>query len=161
MQDGVFEIKGHINDTVAAVVVKQILDFWNRNPEDVITLYISSEGGTITAGVAIYDVVRFVSNPVSTIAVGKVAGIATLILVAGTPGRRYAYKDASISLGVFMARKDTAYIPPEIDGVIRKIYGIIAKHTKTWVEQIEEMLDSEIELDAKMAVQKGFVDKVI
>ena len=84
MQDGVFEIKGHINDTVAAVVVKQILDFWNRNSEDVITLYISSEGGTVTAGVAIYDVIRHVSNPVSTIAVGKVAGIATLILVVSS-----------------------------------------------------------------------------
>lgn len=161
MQDAVFEIKGEINNATASVVIKQILEFSNRNPEGVITLYISSEGGDVTAGLAIYDVVRYVSNPVSTIAEGKVSGIATLILVAGTPGMRFIYNDTCISLGLFLIKKDAESISPEINAIVRNVYGIIAKHTKMWVEQIVEMADSGIEMDAEMAVKNRVVDKVI
>ena len=161
MGKGVFEIKGEINDIMAAVVVKQLLDFADKNPKETITLYINSEGGKVTAGMAIYDVMRYVPNPVSTIAVGKVAGIAALILAAGAPGMRYAYKESTVSFGSFFVKKDVESIPPELDAVIRKIYGIIAQHTKMWVEQIVEMAESETVLDAKMALQAGLIDKVM
>lgn len=161
MDKGVFEIKGEINDIMAAMVVKQLLDFSDKNPKETITLYINSEGGKVTAGMAIYDVMRYIPNPVSTIASGKVAGIATLILAAGTPGMRYAYKESTVSFGLFFVNKDVQSIPPELNAVMHKIYSILAKHTKMWVEQIAEMADSENVLDAEQAIKAGLVDKVM
>ncbi len=161
MGNGVFEIKGEITDAMAGMVIKQLLDFADKNPKETITLYISSEGGKVTAGMAIYDVMRYVPNPVSTIAAGKVAGIAALLLAAGTPGMRFAYKESTVSFGLFLVKKDVQSIPPELDAVIRKIYGLIAKHTKMWVEQIVEMAALETVWDAEQAKKAGLVDKVM
>lgn len=161
MSDGVFEIKGEINDIMAAMVVKQLLDFSDKNPKDMITLYINSEGGKVTAGMAIYDVMRYVPNPISTIADGKVGGIATLIFAAGTPGMRIAYKESTVSFGFFLVNKDVQSISPELNAVMRKIYSILAKHTKMWVEQIVEMAESENVLDAEQAKENGLIDKVM
>ena len=161
MGDGVFEIKGEINDIMAAMVVKQLLDFSDKNPKDMITLYINSEGGKVTAGMAIYDVMRYVLNPISTIADGKVGGIAALLLAAGTPGMRIAYKESTVSFGLFLVKRDVQSISPELNAVMRKIYSILAKHTKMWVEQIVGMAESETVLDAEQAKENGLIDKVM
>ncbi len=161
MGDGVFEIKGEINDIMAAMVVKALLDFSDKNPKDRITLDISSEGGKVTAGMAIYDVMRYIPNPVSTIASGKVGGIATLILAAGTPGMRFAYKESTVSFGLFLVKRDVQSISPELNAVMHKICGILAKHTKMWVEQIVEMADLETVWDAEQAKKNGLIDMVM
>ena len=153
-------INGEIDDFMASFLIKKLLEITNNNPEETITICISSEGGKVTSGMAIYDVISFIPNPINTIAKGKVGGIATLILAAGTPGMRYAYRDSSISLGNFWIKKDTKSIPPEIETTIQKIYNIIAKHTQMRIEKIMEIAHSELYFDADQAILYGLVDNI-
>lgn len=154
-------INGEINDVMAASLIRQILDISDINPKETITIYISSKGGKVTAGMAIYDVISFVPNPINTIAKGEVAGIATVILAAGTEGMRYAYKGSSISLGGFWVNGDVQFISKEIDSTVQKIFYIIAKHAKMWVEKVKEMASNETFIDVDCAKKCGLIDKII
>ncbi len=151
-------IKGEIDVALATNVVQRLLDFSDRHPSETISIYISSKGGSVTNGMAIYDVISYIPNPVSTIADGCVGGIATLILAAGTPGMRCAYEGTQIGLGSFYAAQNTQQISPIIGSVIQKIYQAMAKHTKLTVS---EMALQENVLDVEAAMEVGIIDKVI
>lgn len=150
-------IKGEIDAALATDVVKKLLDFSDQHPNETITIYISSEGGSVTSGMAIYDVLSYIPNLVSTIADGCVGGIATLILAAGTPGMRCAYEGTQIRLGFFYAEQNTQQISPTIGSAIQKIYQAMENHTNLTVS---EMALQEKVLDVEAAMEVGIIDIV-
>ncbi len=155
---GTFKIVGNINDALAYDIVKQIIEFSEQYPSETVTLHIQSENGSVTAGMAIYDAIMYIPNEVTTIAKGRIGGIATLILVAGTPGKRFAYKKAKIGLGHFLVRQTEQPIPHEVHSAVRKVYNELSKHTNLVVQDVIDMIDSETVLNVDMAMQDGLID---
>lgn len=113
----------------------------------------------MTAGMAIYDAIMYIPNEVTTIAKGRIGGIATLILVAGTPGKRFAYKKAQIDLGHFLVGQTEQPIPHEVHSAVRKVYNELSKHTNLAVQDVIDMIESEMVLNVNKAVQDGLIDR--
>ena len=108
---------------------------------------------------AIYDAIMYIPNEVTTIAKGRIGGIATLILVAGTPGKRFAYKKAQIDLGHFLVGQTEQPIPHEVHSAVRKVYNELSKHTNLAVQDVIDMIESEMVLNVNKAVQDGLIDR--
>jgi ATP-dependent Clp protease, protease subunit len=155
-----------IDDNVANLIVAQLLFLAREDPEREIRLYIHSPGGVIYAGLAIYDTMQSVSCPVETIAVGSTASMATILLAAGTPGRRYALPNATIHVhqplgGARGQATDLQIQAEEILRLRRNLNEILVKHTKQPLERIERDTDRDYFMDAEQARAYGIVDEVI
>jgi len=155
-----------IDDNVANVIVAQILFLAREDPEREIRLYIHSPGGIIYSGLAIYDTMQSVTCPVETIAVGSTASMATVLLAAGTPGRRYALPNATIHMhqpagGAQGQAADIQIHAEEILRLRRRLNGILAKHTGQPLDRIEHDTDRDFFMDAEQAKAYGLVDEVI
>ncbi len=155
-----------IDDNVANVIVAQILFLAREDPDREIRMYIHSPGGVIYAGMAIYDTMQVVSCPVETIAVGSTASMATVLLAAGTPGRRYALPNATIHMhqplgGVRGQATDLQIQADEILRLRARLNEILARHTGQPLERIERDTDRDFFLDAERAKEYGIVDEVI
>lgn len=155
-----------IDDNVANVVVAQILFLAREDAEREIRLYIHSPGGIIYSGLAIYDTMQSVSCPIETIAVGSTASMGTVLLAAGTPGRRYALPNATIHLhqplgGARGQAVDLQIQAEEILRLRRRLNDILVKHTKQPLERIEHDTDRDFYMDAEQAKAYGLVDEVI
>jgi ATP-dependent Clp protease protease subunit len=140
-----------IDDNVANLIVAQILFLAREDPEREMRLYIHSPGGVIYSGLAIYDTMQSVSCPVETIAVGSTASMATVLLAAGTPGRRYALPNATIH----MHQPAGGARGQAVD------MQILVKHTGQPVDRIERDTDRDYYMDAEQARAYGLVDEVI
>ncbi len=155
-----------INGQVANVIVAQLLFLDREDSERDISLYINSPGGEISAGMAIYDTIQLIQAPVSTIAVGITASMATILLTAGTKGRRYALPHATIHLhqplgGVQGQAVDIEIAAKEILRMRDLLNGILLKHTGLSEDTIKEITDRDYYMTAQQAIEFGILDKIL
>ena len=166
MKERIIFLGTPIDDQVANVIVAQLLFLNHDDPEKEIQMYINSPGGVIYAGLAIYDTMQMISNPISTVAVGVTASFGTVLLTAGTKGRRYALPNATIHLhqplgGAQGQATDIEIQAKQILRLKALLTGILSKHTGKAEEEIERDSDRDFYLDAQGAVDYGVVDQVL
>src|SRR5512136_2166655 len=155
-----------IDDQIANVIVAQLLFLNREDSERDIQMYINSPGGVIYSGLAIYDTMQMISNPISTVAVGVTASFGTVLLTAGTKGRRYglAYSTIHLHQQLVGAQGQATDIEIQAKQIMRLkslLNGIMAKHTGQPLEIIERDLDRDYYLDAQQSVAYGLVDQVL
>ncbi|HHX64144.1 MAG TPA: ATP-dependent Clp protease proteolytic subunit [Chloroflexi bacterium] len=155
-----------IDDTIANLIVAQMLFLDREDPEREIRLYINSPGGVIYAGMAIYDTMQIVRPPIETIAVGSTASMGTVLLAAGTPGRRYALPNATVHIHQPLggARGQASEIQIQAEEILRlrrRLNNIMAMHTGQPLERIERDTDRDFFMDAEQAREYGIVDQVL
>ena len=155
-----------IDDQVANVVVAQLLFLNHEDTDKEIQMYINSPGGQVYAGFAIYDTMHMISNPISTVAVGVTASFGTVLLTAGTKGRRFALPHATIHMhqplgGAQGQATDIEIAARQILRQKASLNEILARHTGQPLEVIERDTDRDFYLDAKGAVDYGLVDQVL
>ena len=155
-----------INDQVANTIIAQLLYLSNQDPEKEIQMYINSPGGVIYAGMAIYDTMQMIPNPISTLAVGVTASFGTVLLAAGTKGRRYALPHATIHMhqplgGAQGQATDIVIQAEEIMRLKSTLLAIMAKHTGKSIEVVEKDTDRDYYMDAQQAAEYGLVDQVL
>lgn len=155
-----------INDQTANLIIAQLLYLEREDPEKDISLYIHCPGGVISAGLAIYDTMQLIRCPVSTICVGLAASMGTLLLCAGTKGKRYALPNSTIHLhqaigGAQGQAADIEIAAREIMRMQERIRNIVANHTGQNVEKIAQDTDRDFYLDPKQAVEYGLIDEIL
>lgn len=155
-----------IDDQVANLIVAQLLFLNREDPEKEIQMYINSPGGVIYAGLAIYDTMQMITNPISTVAVGVTASFGTVLLTAGTKGRRYALPNATIHLhqplgGAQGQATDIEIQTRQILRLRNLLNDILVKHTGQPLEVIKRDTDRDFYLTAQEAVEYGIVDQVL
>ena len=155
-----------INDQIANLTVAQLLFLNQEDREAPISMYINSPGGQVYAGLAIYDTMQMITNPISTVAVGVTASFGTVLLTAGTKGQRYALPHATIHIhqplgGVQGQATDIEIEAREILRLKTRLNQILSFHTGQTVETIEKDTDRNFYMDAKGAVDYGLVDQVL
>lgn len=166
LKDNIIFIGAEITDDVANLVTAQLLYLEAENPEKEISLYINSPGGSITAGLAIYDTMQFIGNDVSTICVGQAASMAALLLASGTPGRRISLPNSRIILhqpsgGYQGQASDIAIQAKEILRIRENIYHILAKHTGQPKAKIQTDIERDFIMAAVQAKDYGLIDRII
>ncbi len=155
-----------INDQIANLTVAQLLFLNQEDREAPISMYINSPGGQVYAGLAIYDTMQMITNPISTVAVGVTASFGTVLLSAGTKGQRYALPHATIHIhqplgGVQGQATDIEIEAREILRLKTRLNQILSFHTGQSTETIERDTDRNFYMDAKGAVDYGIVDQVL
>lgn len=155
-----------INDQVSNLIVAQLLYLSSEDSEAPIQMYINSPGGQVYAGMAIYDTMQMISNPISTLAVGMTASFGTVLLTAGTKGQRYALPNATIHMhqplgGAQGQASDIEIQAKEILRLKGRLNEIIAFHTGQTKKTIEKDTNRDYYLDAAGAVDYGLVDQVM
>jgi ATP-dependent Clp protease protease subunit len=157
---------GTVTDDLANVVTAQLLFLESEDPEREINMYINSPGGSVTAGLAIYDTMQFVKPPVSTLCVGQAASMGSLLLAAGAKGRRYALPHSRILIhqvsGGFEGQASDIEIHAREALRLREILNdILAHHTGQNSKKIEKDTDRDNFMSAAQAVEYGLIDEVI
>src|SRR5512135_1367454 len=155
-----------IDDQVANVIVAQLLFLNHEDPEREINMYINSPGGVVYAGFAIYDTMKMISNPISTLAVGVTASFGTVLLTAGSKGQRYALPHATIHMHQPLggAEGQATEIQIQAREILRlksRLNEIMAFHTGQTLEVIERDTERDFFMGAEQAVDDGLVDHVI
>jgi ATP-dependent Clp protease protease subunit len=156
-----------IDDQIASLVVAQLIYLSNEDPDSPIQMYISSPGGSIYAGMGIYDTMQMIPNQISTVAVGFTASFGTLLLTAGSKGHRYALPNATVhmhqplSSGGGGQATDIEIHAREILRLKVRINQILADATGKSIEDVEKDTDRDFYLSAKEAVEYGLVDEVL
>jgi ATP-dependent Clp protease, protease subunit len=155
-----------IDPGTANSIVAQLLYLNQKDNEKEIQMYINSPGGLIYSGLAIYDTMQMISNPISTVAVGVTASFGTVLLTAGTKGRRYALPNATIHLhqplgGAQGQATDIEIQTKQILRLRTLLNDILVKHTGQTIEVIKRDTDRDFYMDAQEAVKYGLVDQVL
>ncbi|HEX7037251.1 MAG TPA: ATP-dependent Clp endopeptidase proteolytic subunit ClpP [Pseudomonadales bacterium] len=165
LKDRIVFVVGPIEDNVANLVVAQLLFLESENPDKDISLYINSPGGSVTAGLSIYDTMQFVRCDVSTMCVGQAASMGAFLLGAGAPGKRYALPNSRMMLhqpsgGSRGPAKDIEIQAKEILLMRDRLNRLLAEHTGQSVERIAEDTDRDFWMSPEQALEYGLVDKV-
>jgi ATP-dependent Clp protease protease subunit len=155
-----------INDQIANLIIAQLLFLNQEDREAPISIYINSPGGQVYSGLAIYDTMQMISNPVATYAVGVTASFGTLLLAAGAKGMRYALPHATMHMhqplgGAQGQATDIEIQAREILRLKSRLNEILAFHTSRTIEEIERDTDRDYYMDAKAAADYGLVDQVL
>ncbi len=155
-----------INDQISNLIVAQLLYLSSEDPESPIQMYINSPGGQVYAGMAIYDTMQMIPNPISTLAVGMTASFGTVLLTAGTKGQRYALPHATIHMhqplgGAQGQASDIEIQAKEILRLKSRLNEILSLHTGQSIETIEKDTERDFYLTAQQAVEYGIVDQVM
>ena len=155
-----------INDQIANLIIAQLLYLEREDSEKDINLYVHCPGGIISAGLAIYDTTQILRCPISTICVGLAASMGTLLLCAGTKGKRFALANSTIHMhqaigGAQGQAADVAIAAREIMRMQEMIRAIIARHTGQPVEKVAHDTDRDFYLSAEQAVEYGIVDEIL
>ncbi|MGA6974387.1 MAG: ATP-dependent Clp endopeptidase proteolytic subunit ClpP [Candidatus Binatus sp.] len=166
LKDRIVFMGGTVTDDLANLVTAQLLFLESEDPEREINMYINSPGGSVTAGLAIYDTMQFVKPPVSTLCVGQAASMGSLLLAAGAKGRRYALPHSRILIhqvsGGFEGQASDIEIHAREALRLREILNdILAHHTGQNTKTIEKDTDRDNFLSAAQAVEDGLIDEVI
>jgi ATP-dependent Clp protease protease subunit len=166
LQDRIIFLGTAIDDNVANVIIAQLLFLENQNPEKDIKLYINSPGGSVTAGMAIYDTMQYIKPDVSTICVGMAASMGAFLLSAGAKGKRFALPNSEIMIHQVMGGMEgqASDIKIRAERILKmkdSLNKIMAKHTGKNLAQIEKDTDRDNFMDAEESVKYGIVDKVI
>jgi ATP-dependent Clp protease protease subunit len=166
LKDSIIFIGTPIDDTIANLIVAQLLFLEAEDPERDINLYINSPGGSITAGMAIYDTMQFIKNDVTTICVGQCASMGALLLTAGTKGKRFALPHARILIhqpsgGASGQATDVRRMAEEILRMRELTSRISANHSGQSFEQVEKDVERDRILTPVQAKDYGLIDEVI
>ena len=169
LKDRIVILGSAVTDMVANSIIAQLLFLEGESPEKDIQIYINSPGGSVTAGMAIYDTIQHVRCPVSTICIGQAASMGAVLLCAGTKGKRYSLPNRRILIlqplisggGISGQAIDIDLQAKEIMRMRRILNEILAKHTGQTVERIEKDTDRDNIMSADEAVKYGLVDEVI
>ncbi len=166
LKDRIIFIGEPIDDHVASTVVAQLLFLEAEDPDKDICIYINSPGGSISAGMAIYDTMQYIRPEISTIAVGLAASMGAFLLQAGTKGKRYALPNAEIMIhqplgGTQGQAEDIRIHAEHILSIRSKLNAIIAENTGRPVEEVAKDTDRDNYMSAEEAVEYGLIDKVI
>ena len=166
LKDRIIMLGTPVNDDVANIIVAQLLFLESEDPDKGINLYINSPGGSVTAGLAIYDTMQYVKCPVSTICVGQAASMGALLLLAGAKGKRYALPNSRIMIhqplgGAQGQATDIDIQAKEILRLRSYINGLIVKHTGHTIERIEKDTERDYFMSAEDARQYGLIDEVV
>ena len=155
-----------INDQVSNLIVAQLLFLSSEDSEAPIQMYINCPGGQVYAGLAIYDTMRMIPNPISTLAVGLTASFGTVLLTAGTKGQRYALPNATIHMHQPLggAQGQATEIEIQAREILRlkeRLNEVLATHTGQSIEHIEKDTERDFYMSAAQAVEYGLVDQVM
>jgi ATP-dependent Clp protease, protease subunit len=167
LKDHIIFIGTPIDDHVSNLVTAQLLFLAAEDPEKDISVYINSPGGSITAGMAIYDTMQFIQPEVVTYCVGQAASIAAVLLAAGAPKKRYALPNARILIhqpwmsGLSGQATDIDIHAREILRMRTVLNALLAKHTGQPVEKVEKDVERDFIMSAEQAAQYGIVDEII
>ncbi len=167
LKDRIVVLTGPIDDYVASSIVAQFL-FLNSENSNTIQFYINSPGGSVTAGLAIYDTMQHIKAPVSTLCVGQAASMAAVLLAAGTPGKRLILPNARVMIhqpsGYAEGKEtDIRIQAAQIDKIRNRLAVLLNKHTtkSSDVTKMQEMLETDFWMDAIEAKKHKFVDKIL
>ena len=166
LRERIVFLGGPINDQVANIIVAQLLFLESQDSKKDIKLYINSPGGSVTAGLAIYDTMQYVKPDVSTICIGTAASMGAVLLVAGAKGKRYALPNAQVLLHQVMGgaegqASDVAIAAKHIINTKNLLNQILVKHTKQNKGKIEQDTDRDFYMSAKQAKDYGIIDQII
>jgi len=167
LKDNVIFLGQQIDDTVSNLIIAQLLFLEAENPEKDIWIYVNSPGGSITAGMAIYDAMQYVKPDVATICIGQAASMAAVLLAAGKKGKRYALPNSRVLIhqplmyGLGGQATEIDIHARDIMRMKQKLNGILANHTGQPIDKIDRDTDRDYILQAQEAVDYGMVDQVI
>ncbi len=165
LRDRVIFLSGPVTEVTASLIVAQLLFLESENPDKDISLYIDSPGGSVYAGMSIYDTMQFVKPDVSTICLGMAASMGAFLLASGAPGKRYALPNSRIMIhqpsgGSQGTAADIQIQANEILYLRKKLNEILAKHTGRTVEQIEKDTERDNFMSSEEALKYGIIDRV-
>ncbi len=166
LKERVIFVVGQVEDHMANLIVAQLLFLESENPEKDVYLYVNSPGGSVTAGLAIYDTMQFIKPAVSTICVGQAASMGAVLLAAGAKGKRYCLPHSRMMihqpLGGFQGQaSDFDIHAREILLVRDRLNAILARHTGQDIAQIEQDTDRDRFMSAEQAMAYGLVDAIL
>lgn len=165
LEDRIIFLTGEITDEVADSVVAQLIFLEGKDPEKDICLYINSPGGSVTAGLAIYDTMNYIKCDVTTICIGMAASMAAFLLSSGTKGKRYALKNSEIMIHQPLggAQGQASDIKIQADHILeikKKLNGILSENTGKPYEEVEKDTDRDNYLSAEAAKEYGLIDEI-
>ena len=166
LKDRIVLLGSEVNDAVASLICAQLLFLESQDPEKEIYLYINSPGGSVTAGMAIYDTMNYITPPIATVCMGRAASMGAFLLSAGQKGMRYALPNSQVllhqPLGGFQGQAtDIDIHAREILRMRETLNGLLAKHTGQPIEKIAQDTERDNFMTAEMAQAYGLVDKVL
>ncbi|MCQ2590441.1 MAG: ATP-dependent Clp protease proteolytic subunit [Treponema sp.] len=166
LKDRIIFIDGEINDASADIAVAQILFLESENPDKDISIYINSPGGSVTAGLAIYDTMQYVKCDIQTICMGQAASMAAILLAGGTPGKRFALPSSRVMIhqprgGVEGQESDISILAKEIIRLKKLSIEYLAKQTNKSIEQVSKDIERDFFMSADDAKEYGIVDHVM
>jgi len=166
LKERVIFLVGPINDGMANLIVAQLLFLESENPDKDIHLYINSPGGSVSAGMAVYDTMQFIKPDVSTLCTGLAASMGSFLLAAGAKGKRYCLPNSRVMIhqpsGGFQGQaSDIEIHAREVLYLKKRLNEMLAKHTGQTLEQIERDSDRDRFMGAEEAVQYGLIDRVL
>ncbi|MDY4654702.1 MAG: ATP-dependent Clp endopeptidase proteolytic subunit ClpP [Eubacteriales bacterium] len=165
LEDRIIFLSGEVNDQVASSIVAQMLYLETKDPSKDISLYINSPGGSVTAGMAIFDTMNYIKCDVSTICIGLAASMGAFLLSSGTKGKRYALPNSEIMIhqpsgGVQGQASEIAIVAENILKTRAKLNQILSENTNQPLEKIARDVERDFYMDAEEACEYGLIDKV-
>lgn len=166
LKDRIVFVTGEIDDTMANLVIAQLLFLESEDPDKNIHLYINSPGGSVSAGLAIYDTMQYIKPDVSTICMGMAASMASVLLAAGAPGKRFALPYSRVMIhqplgGVQGQASEIEITAREILRIRDEMNGILASHTGQTKEKIAQDTDRDNYMSSQEAKEYGLIDEVV
>jgi ATP-dependent Clp protease protease subunit len=167
LKDNVIFLGSPIDDNVSNLIIAQLLFLEAENPEKDISIYINSPGGSITAGMAIYDTMQYVKPDIATICIGQAASMAAVLLASGTKGKRYCLPNSRVLIhqplmhGLGGQATEIEIHARDIMQMKARLNAILANHTGQPIEKIDKDTDRDYILQAPQALEYGLVDQVI
>ncbi len=166
LKDRIVFVTGEIDDTMANLVIAQLLFLESEEPDKDIHLYINSPGGSVSAGLAIYDTMQYIKPDVSTICMGMAASMASVLLAAGAPGKRFALPYSRVMIhqplgGVQGQASEIEITAREILRLRDEMNGILASHTGQTKEKIAQDTDRDNYMSSQQAKEYGLIDEVV
>lgn len=165
LEDRIIFLTGEINDAVANMIVAQLIYLEGKNPDKDIYLYINSPGGSVSAGLAIFDTINFIKCDVSTCCIGLAASMGAFLLASGTKGKRFALPNSEIMIhqplgGAQGQASDIEIQAKHIQKIKEKINRILSERTGQPLEKVEKDTDRDFYMSAEQALEYGLIDKI-
>ncbi len=166
LKERIIFLSGPVDDGMANTIIAQLIFLENQDPKKDISLYINTPGGSVTAGLAIYDTMQYVSCDVSTICVGIAASMGATLLAAGTHGKRISLPNSEVLIHQVMGGAEGQAAEIEISArhilaIRERLNHILAKHTKQPIRRIEKDTDRDYYMSAEEAKEYGVIDKIV
>ena len=166
LKDRIILLGSQIDDNVASLICAQLLFLESQDPEKEINLYISSPGGIVHAGMAIYDTMRYITSPVTTVCIGHAASMGAFLLAAGEPGMRFALPNSQIMIhqplgGCQGQATDIEIHTKELLRIKERLNKILAENTKRPYEEIVKATERDNFLTPEQALEMGIIDKIL